>query len=397
METAYIALGEHPYKKVRVPNRGTIVSAKSFKDGIEDEIIPKFKEFVGSYDIKRFIKDKSGRPATIEWRSGSITHLMSAEQDDIAFESKTLDYFWLDEPMRRAIYIALSRGLMKSEGLCWITATPLDEPWMYDEIYLPGVTGEDKDIEVFEGKGDENIHISKKGKEDFYKLLTADEIEARRYGKFKHLSGKVIKEYDWTRHRVPAFDIPSHWPVWLSIDPHKNKPHAALWTAVSNMNKKYCCNEIYHRCTIKELGYIIMDINQQYNMANILIDNSAQEDDWTKQSARGMLDEIGLRTKLAQKNNLKTAGIHLINQHFHDDNLFIFDTNHRTHKELMLWVYKQNKRDQQQVLEEPAKKFDDMMDNLRYTLVEKPDYSGPATLKNYTPNSIQMDDEDGED
>lgn len=394
-----IALGEHPYKKVRVPNRGTVVSAKSYKDGIEDEIIPKFKEFVGSYDIRRFIKDKSGRPMTIEWRSGSITHLMSAEQDDVAFESKTLDWIWLDEPMRRHIYIALMRGLMKAEGLIWITATPLEEPWMYDEIYLPGVTGEDKDIEIFEGVGDENVHVSIEGRETFYKRLTADEIEARRYGRFKHLTGRVIKEYDWKRHRIPAFDIPAHWPTWLSIDPHKNKPHAALWVPVSHQNIKYVANEIYHRCTIKELGYIILDLNEQYNMVNLLIDNSAQEDDWTKQSARGMLDEIGLRTKLAQKNNLKNAGIHLINQHFHDDKLFVFDNCHRTHKELMLWVYKQNKRDHQQILEEPAKKFDDMMDNLRYILVEKPDYSGPAIMKTYTRNPIQnmleMDEDDG--
>lgn len=394
MESALIALGEHPYKRVRVPNRGIIVSAKSYKDGIEDEIIPKLKEFVGSYDIRRFIKDKSGRPATVEWRSGSITHLMSAEQEDVAFESKTIDWAWIDEPVRRNIYIALLRGLMKAEGLLWITATPLEQPWIYDEIYLPGVSGEDKQIEVFEGISGENVHVGEQGRQLLYGHLTADELTVRKGGKFPHLTGRVIKEYDWTRHRIPPFNIPPHWPVWLSIDPHKNKPHAALWMAVSHLNSKYLCNEVFHRCTIKELGYIILDMNQQYNMVNVLIDTSAQEEDWRKESARSMLDEIGVRTKLAQKNNLKNAGIHLINQGFHDDQLFVFEPMHRTHKELTLWVYKQNKRDKQQVLEEPEKKYDDMMDNLRYILVEKPEYSGVAGIKDYIQGANQITEED---
>lgn len=381
-EMALLALGEHPHKKVRIPNRGVIVTAKSHKDGIEDEILPKLQEVVGSKDIVRIVKDKQGRPSTIHWRSKSITHLMSAEQDDVAFESKTLDLGWIDEPVRRQIYIAIRRGMMKSGGLLWMTATPLDEPWVYDEIYLPGMEGH-PDIEVFEGSTDENVYIPKHERDAYFATLTSDEVEARRYGRFAHLSGRVIKSYVRERHLIAPFDIPYHWPVYLSIDPGGNKPHAALWIAVSPQNIKYACNEIYVRDTIKNFGLEVLAINEQYNMADILIDTSAQEQDWDKKSAREILQDIGVDTRLAQKKNLKKSGLLLINQHFQEDQLFVFENCVRLHRELTLYTYQKNKRDTQKILEEPEKKFDDMIDNMRYILVERPDFSGPAKEVSY--------------
>lgn len=385
VESAYYALGEHPHKKIRVPNTGIIVTGQGFNTGIQQIIVPKLKQVVGSGDILRIKNNSQGVPIMIEWRSGSITHLMSSEQDDDVFEGTTVDWAWIDEPVRRNIYVALKRGMLTTGGHLWMTCTPLDEPWIFEEFYTPGVNGSDPEIEVFEGTPDQNVYITQEEKDEFRSRLTEDEMEARWYGKFRHLTGRVFKEYRPDRHRIPAFDIPSHWPVYCAIDPHRNKPQTAVFLAVSPQNKFYICNEIYVKCPILKLADYILDVSAQYSMVMHLIDTSAQESGWEKESARQILQRAGVRTRLAQKKNLKASGITLINQLFASDELFVMEHCRRVHRELTNQVFKRNKRDGQQVLEEPEKKFDETTDCIRYILVERPRYRGRAEHKEIGP------------
>lgn len=381
---AHFALGTYQYAKVRTPNVGVVVTAKPLKEGLEKDIVPKFLEVCGSRDFQ-IQNNPQGIPTKLNWRNGSVSYLMSAEQEDIVFEGTPFDHAWLDEPSRRSIFIGIKRGFLTTGGIIWMTCTLLEEPWIFDEIYLPGLEKRDPAIEIFEGSSDENIKISEKQRDEFRKRLTEDEIQTRWYGKPQHLSGRVFKGYKAEVHRVPSFDVPPHWPVWCAIDPHPNKPHAALFLAVSPQGFKYVVNEIYQKCPIYTFADYVNDVGSQYNLVNILIDTSAQEDGWGKVSARAMLEEKGVRTKLAQKKNLKKSGIVLVNQLFQDNELFVMEHCVRTHRELVNQIYKKNKLDPQKVLEEPEKKFDDMTDCLRYILVEAPDYAGIASIKEMGP------------
>ena len=330
-EAACYALNEHPHKKIRVPNTGWIVTAKALKEGVEKDILPKFREIVGTDDIVDIRPNNQGVPHKIIWRSGSVTYLMSAEQDDRVFEGTTLDWAWFDEPFRRHIYIAVLRGLQKSGGHLWWSMTPLDEPWIYDEVYTASHEGKDKDIEIFEAQPGENKSIPLENREKFWSKLTEDEMQSRKFGKFAHLSGRVIKSYQPDLHRVPGFDIPKHWPVWLSIDPHRAKPKAVLFLTAAPTEVYYVCNEIFMRCEIKELGALIEELMSQYWMAEQLIDTSAQEEGWEKMSARELLQPF-VKTKLAQKHGKEGSGIILLNQLFSENRLFVMDHCVRTHK-----------------------------------------------------------------
>ena len=374
VEAALYALGEHPHKKIRIPNIGIIVSAQGFQEGIVKTILPKLLSVVGTHDIKRIKQNSQGIPNRIDWRTGSVTYLMSAEQDDVAFEGTTIDFCYADEPIRRSIFIAVKRGLMKSGGHFWMAATPLDEPWLFEELYVPGVSGKDPNIEIFEGTVEENKYISEKNKQEFRARLTEDEIDARWYGRFRHLTGRVFKEYQPERNRVPSFDVPPHWPVWCGIDPHRNKPQTAVFLAVSPQGKLYIVNEIYIKCTILKFADHILDIAAQYNMQKFMIDTSAQEEGWDKESARQILQRAGVRTRLAQKKNLKASGIIMMNQYFASDHLFVMEHCKRVHRELTNQIFKKHKRDSQVVLEEPEKKWDETTDCVRYILVERPQY-----------------------
>ena len=377
VEAAMLSLGSHPHKYLKVPNTGLIISAQNFKEGIEKVIMPKLKAVVGSDDIKRIRNNSNGIPSAITWASNSITHLMSAEQDDITFEGTTHDWVWIDEPVRREIFIAVKRGMLTTDGLLWMTCTPLDEPWIYEDLYVPGLSG-DPDIQVFEGKSSENIHISEKQAEEFKRRLTKDEYEARWEGKFRHLSGRVFKEYEPKVSFIEPFAVPYHWPVWCSIDPHRNKPHAALFLAVAPNGLKYCVNEVYADTDLRNFAGQVLHCASQYKMVDFLVDTSAQEAGWGKVSARSILRDCGLSTRLAHKHDMKTSGILLINQGFKDKNLFVFQYCKRLHRELMNQIYKKNKTDRSQILEEPEKRFDDQTDNLRYILVENPRFRGIA-------------------
>ena len=179
VETAYYALGTHPYKKIRTPNVSFLVTAKPLKDGLEKDLLPKILQVSGSKDIKKIKNNSQGTPTQIIWRNGSTSHLMSAEQEDIVFEGTTIDFAWIDEPVRKAIFTGIWRGMLTTVGHIWMTCTPLDEPWIYEDIYLPGVSGQNQDIEVFEGSSDENLKIEEAQKQSFKNMLSKDQIDAR--------------------------------------------------------------------------------------------------------------------------------------------------------------------------------------------------------------------------
>jgi len=389
-EACAIARGVHPYKNVVVPNTGVIVTAKSFDDGIENEIVPKIKEVCGAADIVKFGKNAQGIHSTVHFKGGSVAHLMSAEQKNVAFESKKFHWIWIDEPVRREIWIALFRGMLTTDGLAWITATLLDEPWIWEEIYEPGMAGVDSDIEIFTGPMEENRRVTDKARKAYIARLTPDEIKTRVHGIPMALAGRTIKCYEaqydtgQPHHLIPSFNIPPHWPVWLSIDPHADKPHAVLFIAASPQGPLYACNEIFVQCTLHELADFINDVRCQYNMVDQIADSSIQNKDWGKRSGRDLLEDKGIRVKLARKKD-KKQGIFLVNQKFKDDEFFVMQHCVRTHRELTLNRWKKNQRDPQIMLGEAEKKMDDMIDNVRYIFEENPEYTGSSPIHEIGP------------
>ena len=383
VEVAHLALGIHPFHNRKIPNVGVIISGQGFKTGIEKVIVPKLKEVVGTKDLKKVICNNTGTPVKAIWRNGSVTHFMSAEQDDKVFEGMTVDYMCVDEPVRREIFIAMKRGLMKTNGICWFACTPLDEVWMYEELYIPGKHKRDPDIHVFEGTPEENPYLSDKAKQEFKKRLTKEEVMTRWYGQAMHLSVRVFKEYNFNDHRIPFFDVPEHWPVWVGIDPHKNKPHMAIFLAVSPSGVKYVVNEVYLKCWIHDFTKKVLEVGEQYNVISRVIDPSAQEMNWGREiSARGIMASLGCETKLAYKSGQKANSIILINHLLEGKELFITDNCLRLHREFMGQVYKKS-RVGLQVFEEPEKYLDDATDALRYILIERPTFAGKNRIKDH--------------
>lgn len=370
-----------------------VISGLGFEKGIRDVILSELKKWIPASRLIREKPNSQGITVKMYVRGDngqeSVISFMSAEQDDLVFEGDIVDYVWIDEPVRQSIYIASLRGLIITNGRLIMTLTPLEEPWIYNEIYC----NPDPEIECFQGSLFDALvenggHLTHEQINSFLSKLPEDEKPARVYGEFRHLVGRVYKAFDPKIHVIDPFRIPPDWPVWCSIDPHLRKPHAALWLAVSPEETWYICNEAYFKAGIEDFGKEVLEINRQYNMANTLIDTSSETADWNRrETARTLLRKIGLDTKLARKNNLKEASRLIIMQALEGKDgtgvpkIYVFKNCKRTQFEFLNYVWDDHRAPESQGIKEAPKKInDEMLDNLGYIVVEPLRYHRPRLI-----------------
>jgi hypothetical protein len=90
----------------------------------------------------------------------------------------------------------------------------------------------------------------------FESMLTEDEKEARLHGNFRHLVGRIYKEFDPSVHLVEGKKINRHssWPIFFVCDPHDRKPHFGIWATVDPMGTIYVIDEIRFKGTIEKFS-----------------------------------------------------------------------------------------------------------------------------------------------
>lgn len=57
--------------------------------------------------------------------------------------------------------------------------------------------------------------------------------------------GSVFPEFSAREHVMSPFDIPSHWPLFVGVDPGYDHPCAVLWFAVGEQDQIYIIDEVY--------------------------------------------------------------------------------------------------------------------------------------------------------
>jgi len=385
VEAFWHALGIHPYRQIKVPNRGRIIASLGFEEGAYQNIIPKLFEWLPKGALKRQPRNnQAGIPAHWEFINGSEFNILSGVQDPKVFEGWTGDWAAVDEPCKRDIYEATRRGLLKAAGSMWFAMTPLSEPWIFNELYQPSLCGERPDIGIFTIDIRDNAmsnggYLPDEVIDDFEKDLPEDVREARIHGKFRFLSGRVYPEYNPNVHIVPSFDVPSSWVVWDGIDPHLRKEHAYTQWAINPDKEIFVCNEIYAKLTIPQLADSILKMRKGMNVVNTLIDSSAETPDSIyRVTPRRMLEHKGIRTRLAKKYDNVYHGIHVMKDLLtprmtstgeERPMFFVMEHCKRHQKEFLNYVH--DTRDTEYVIKDkPRKIFDDMMDLDRYFVVE---------------------------
>lgn len=276
-ELLALGLGEEPWSGKQIekvgktkwrPGMRFFVAGKDYAGGINEVILPKMNEFL---PLKELGVDEIKM-------SGRITHklifpepyrcsfkFLSHDQDRHKSEGMTWNGGWFDEPPPNHLYVSCRRGCLRHAAPMWFTGTPLNEPWMYDEIYAS------------ESKTAPSLHIVSESEltkirwnvkavikidhDEFPPGVTQEQIDAwaetldedekrsRIYGEFFDLQGRVYKTFSRKRpaerpgdeggHVIPRDEWMAKNPSWREfpgfcvVDPHDRKPFAFAWGVVT--------------------------------------------------------------------------------------------------------------------------------------------------------------------
>ncbi|MBI2594748.1 MAG: hypothetical protein HYW38_00600 [Candidatus Colwellbacteria bacterium] len=264
IEAIWLALGIHPHHPIPVPNRGKLYG-ESYP-AIMESIKMKFDEWcplIYLHPTRPYSKNQLGQITGVNFKNGSIIRFGTYDQQAEKSESSNWHYVGFDEPPGRNLYIANLRAITDFGGIMWFSMTPLSEPWIYDELWIPGITGEKKHIECFNWSTDKNPFLNKEGMELFFSEMTEDEKEVRFKGKFMRLKGLVIDTYDPELSDVEPFILDSGFCIYEGLDPHPRKPNATLWKAINRDGFRYAVRELYFDGGIYEWGQRIAEVRRE--------------------------------------------------------------------------------------------------------------------------------------
>ncbi len=246
--------GDEAYRTwVKPPVKGRVV-CEDFSVTAGEVLISKFHEWIPKSELDGEPR-KNHLGFEVDWRfkNGSRFTIMTNMQDVKLFEAADIDFAYFDEPPPRDKYIATQRGLVDRGGYDWLCMTPLSQPWIYDDIVLKSQS--DDDILFLEVDMRDNVGygLTEENIVRFASKLREEEKEARIHGKFRHMSGIIYKDFDYSKHVIEPIIIPRNWPRMVLIDPHPRTPHMVSWFAVTPLQHLIQYDELFVHCTIREL------------------------------------------------------------------------------------------------------------------------------------------------
>lgn len=191
-EAVWHALGNHPHRKVKAPNKGWIVSLDypQSRDVVQPtvfELIPT-PELLGGSLSKAWNKQDQ----ILKLRNGSIIGFKSCESGREKFQGADKDWIWFDEEPPEDVWKEC-RARIPGGGrtlTIWGTLTPLKGfTWVYHQIYK----SENPDIQSFSASiYDNSDNLPEKEVKDFEESLTPHERESRIHGRFGLLAGSPM-------------------------------------------------------------------------------------------------------------------------------------------------------------------------------------------------------------
>lgn len=313
VELYWWCTGTHPYRKTpALPIKAALV-VTDFENQAKNVLEPKIEELFPPGEVE-FDRHQNGAIKRIYFKLGSTVDVFSHDQDPKVFEGTKYHVVWGDEPMPIHIFQALSRGLVDWGGHFYMTATALDNEWLYEkkDAHDADPKASPWDFFVFSsyinakniGGGDEALG---KQRLDEYAAELDEETRAQRLdGQFGRAQGRIFKGWSRAIHVIDPFPIPSHWKIYESVDPHPQKPWAVTWTAVTPLGPKILLQSLYLDGSIDEIaagilmGRARLETSDKFGITihKTLIDNSASVPMWQKSFLDPTARRVSVREEL---------------------------------------------------------------------------------------------------
>jgi phage terminase large subunit-like protein len=376
-------------KRGRIISEPTTVKSTTIRE-IKDQF-PR-----GRYGVTKYSTTKDGKQFEASWKTntGWEFDIMTYEQQVTEFESATLGWVWFDEPPPLDIYKAtVSR--MRKGGVIFITATPLTgSAWMYDQFYAPERKLADNVFAMTAEMEDACIEHGERGflrHQDIVNIISQyddEDMQARVFGKFQHLTGLIFKKFSRKIHVIEPFAInEKDFVVINAIDPHPRNPDAVMWVAVDRWGRKFIIDEMYDHFRRKELVAKIQKRELGWRVIKRIIDPSAfVVDQHTGDSLAAFLSRNGLSYDEGSKKRSESIrrtkdalDYHMVgNEIITAPELYVFSHCTRTIWEFEHWQWENwtgKTADSKSQKEKPQDKDDHMMEDIGRILLENVEFT----------------------
>jgi len=384
VEAVWILRGIHPYRKNRADAFGWVVSLSQQvqRDMAQSKILKYLpKSWIVDISMLSGRRDspEGGVIDQIKIRNvfGGISTLgfKSCDQGREKFQGSSLDFVWFDEEPPKDVYEECLMRVIDKRGDIFGTMTPLKgETFIYNEIYLNRRNNPQVWCEFM--SWEDNPYLSKKEIKTLSQSMDSAVLDSRKYGKFSCGVGLVYPEFDVSVHVIPPFAVPPEWQDNISIDPGLNNPLSAHWYAVDWDGNVYVVAEHfaagkdldYHARCIKDISARIGWKTDGSGRLRALIDSAANQR--TLASVKSVSELFGEKGILVNSNVNKDvfAGICRVKEYLKRGNglpdIFIFDTCKNMISEFTGYFWADG--------DNPVKKDDHCMDELRYYLMSRP-------------------------
>lgn len=414
---------EFPYIK-----KGRIISDPTT---LKEKIIPELEKWLPRNAYTKFPEaeyktEKGGKyyASKFIFKNGWEIDLMSNEQSLTSFESVDLGFTWIDEPMPKDRFLAtVARGRLGM--IVFWTYTPLFQSAWIKEWMDKAV--EDGEADFIEAAMEDNCKVH--GVRGFFEhkhiqrianALPEDEKQARVFGKFGHMIGKIHKSFSRKIHVIKPFPInEKDFTTYKALDPHPRVPDHVLYLSVDRKGTKYITAELVAEDLagndpVKDLHsrMIALETKHGFRIEDRLIDPSAYVDDQHRKekSVGSQLFELGENYIKGSKD--LHAGIKRTDSAFsyqlvkgrmiRPPELYIFDTCRTTIKQVDEYVWQEWKgatADGKKKNPSPRDKDDHMPENLHRLLIHEPkfvayQYRQPALVGGGTSTGMGDDEFD---
>lgn len=401
VEAVYMARGIHPFRENKDNVFGWVVSlstqvqrdvaqAKVLSyinpSWIDDITMLQGKKESASYGIIDQIRIKN------VFGGISVIGFKSCDQGREKFQGSSLDFVWFDEEPPKDVYDECRMRVFDRKGDIFGTMTPLKGlTFVYDEIYLNEKNSSEVWCEFMEWA--DNPFLDKGEIDYLTQSLSDDQLESRRYGRFKESVGLVYPEFDENVHVIDPFPVPYDWQDTISIDPGLNNPLSAHWYAVDYDGVVYVIAEHfeagkdieYHSNEIKRISQSLGWKTDSKGRLNAIIDSAANQKTLASvKSVTELFCDYGILVNPNVNKDL-FSGIQRVKSYLKvtqgKSKIYIFRNCVNLIRELKSYWWKDG--------DTPRKYDDHALDELRYYIMRKPENLPPKKEKSI----IQKDKE----
>lgn len=204
------------------------------------------QEIIKWFPKEGWTSEKAGKQYYSQYHAnGWFIDVLTTDQEVRQFEGGTFGLIIMDEPTPQPIYNACI-GRLRLGGLLLVVMTPLTSAaWFYDQI-VPQVPGQIVYADIEDACIEHGLrgHLKHDDIQRMIKNWPPDEVEARAHGKAMYLKGLIFKTFDPNVHVLKEdIKVPYGAGVWQVVDPHSDKPFAAIWAFPDSRGDLYIFDE----------------------------------------------------------------------------------------------------------------------------------------------------------